>query len=137
MHSLLALLFPFFIAGCSTTPITFDTAKKVPEYHIYNDKYVGHEEGKETVYFIRGKGFEGSLCAHVIFIDNDKVCAIRPGEAIATSLTPGNHFFRLNLGIGLCPNESYSQSTYLAIGEPQTFRISTSQNKNVMLTRIE
>jgi hypothetical protein len=136
MRLILSILVSFVIAGCSTTPIKIEAAKPIPSVHIYNDKYINHEEGNEKVTIIRDQGFTGSGCSHTIFIDNDKAFDIQAGQAIVVSLKPGNHFFRLDLGAGLCPNESYSQSTYLALGGPQTFRISISSNMNIMLTRI-
>jgi hypothetical protein len=134
--TLLALL-AIMISGCSTTPIKLEAAKPIPPEHIYNKSYLNHKEGNEYIHIIRDQGFTGSACSHTIFIDNDKAFDIQPGQAISVSLEPGNHFFRLDLGAGLCPNESYSQATYLALGEPQTFRISISSNMNIMLTRIK
>jgi len=137
MRLALLALMTLIIAGCSTTPIRLESAKPVPAAHIYNKEYLEHKEGNEVVNIIRDQGFTGSACSHTIFIDNDKAFDIQPGQAISVSLNPGNHFFRLDLGAGLCPNESYSQATYLALGEPQTFRISISSNMNIMLTRIK
>jgi hypothetical protein len=114
-----------------------EAAKPIPKENIYNSEYLKHEDGNELVHFIRDRGFTGAGCSHTVHIDNDKAFAIQPGQAISISLKPGNHFFRLDLGAGLCPNESHSQSTYLNLGEPQTFRISTSSNFNLMLTRIK
>jgi hypothetical protein len=137
MPLILLVLLSLILAGCSTTQIKLEAAKPIPKEHIYNNAYLKHEEGNELVHFIRDQGFTGSACSHTVFIDNDKAFAIQPGQAISVSLKSGNHFFRLDLGAGLCPNESYSQSTYLNIGEPQTFRISVSSNFNLMLTRVK
>ena len=137
MRLILTLLGMCIITGCSTTPVRFEVANPIPQERVYAAKLIEPSPEKETVKFVRDLGFTGSGCTHTIFIDNDKAFAIRAGEAIAINLKPGNHFFRLDLGAGICPNESYSQSTYLTKGGPQTYRVSISSNFNIMLTRIQ
>ncbi|WP_290705331.1 hypothetical protein [Amphritea sp.] len=137
MRFILLVLGPILLAGCSTAQIPLEEAKLIPKEHIYNNTFLKHEAGNELVHFIRDQGLIGAGCSHTVFIDNEKAFAIQPGQAISVSLKPGNHFFRLDLGAGLCPNESHSKSTYLNLGEPQTFRISISSGGTLMLTRIK
>jgi hypothetical protein len=125
------------ISGCTTTPITIDVAKPVPEDRIFSNKYSVMDENKESVAFIRDKGLTGSACANTLYINGNKAFAIQPGEVIIVNLRPGNHLFRLDVGSELCSNESLSQPTFLNIGEPQRFRRSIGSNLKHMLTRIK
>ena len=137
MRLIVLALVPLLFAGCSVVEINLEAFKPIPHEHIYNSAYLKHEDGSELVNFIIDQGFIGSGCSHTVFIDNNKAFDIQPGQAISISLKPGNHFIRHDLGVGLCQNESYSQSTYLKLGEPQTFRISVSSSYNLTLTRIK
>jgi hypothetical protein len=135
--SLTLIILSLSIAACSTTPINYGSADPVPSEHIYDSKYLVQDADQEAVNFVRDKGFTGSACTHTVHIDNNRAFDIRQGQGITIYLEPGNHFFRLDLGAGMCPNESHSESTFIKLGEPQTFRISISSNFNIMLTRIE
>lgn len=137
VNRILLVLLSLIVAGCSTTQVQPGTEQPIPPEHIYNADYLIHKPGNEIVNFTRDQGMLGSACSHMVFIDNDKAFEIFPGQAVAISLKPGNHLFRLDTGRGSCPNETHSQETFLVLGEPQTYRISISSNFNLMLTRIK
>ena len=126
-------------AGCSTTPVSRQTAASVPPDRIYQPSYVGSAVSPTdaTVLFLRDAGFSGAGCSHDMFVDNVKVFAIRHAEQITIHIPAGQHFFRLETGGGLCPNIAASQQTTIAAGEHQVFRILLPSDGSLRLTRME
>ena len=126
------------LSACSTTPIAIDMAKEIPSERLYEASFVASDNinGKALVDFTRDSGFIGSGCSHTMYIDNVKAFAMHQGEGITVQLDPGDHFFRIELGAGICPNEAYSQNVSLKTGEHQAYRILTSSNFNLSFTRI-
>jgi hypothetical protein len=125
------------ISGCSTTPVSYEMAKQVSASKIHDKSLIKVGDEKEQIKVIRDRGVFGSACTHTIFVNNQKAFDIEPGEAITLSLEPGNHFFRLESGVGICPDASISESTFLKLGEPQSFRVSISSTGQIMLSRVE
>lgn len=125
--------------GCSTTPVSTQSAGPVPADRIYQSSYVGSatDAGHGTVVFLRDSGFSGGGCSHDMYVDNVKVFAIRQGEQITVHLPAGQHFLRLETGGGLCPNIAASQETTLAAGAQQMCRILLPSDGSLRLTRIQ
>lgn len=126
-------------SGCSTTPVSQQSAAYVPPDRIYQPSYVGPAGGPEdgTVVFLRDAGFVGSGCSHDMYVDNVKVFAIRHGEQITIHVPAGRHFFRLETGGGLCPNIAASQETTLLAGQKEVYRILLPSDGNLRLTRLQ
>ena len=133
----MAIAVVLILTGCSTTPISFDKAIPVPHNKIYDKSFISSDKEKEKIMIIRDQGLFGSGCTHTIFINNKKSFDLGYGQALMVALEPGNHVLRLESGVGICPDTSISESTYLKLGEPQTFRVSISSNGQIMLSRIE
>jgi hypothetical protein len=127
------------LAGCSTTPVTSQSALPIAMDRVYQPSYMGPaSSGSDaTVVFQRDAGFSGAGCSHDMYIDNVKVFAIRHGEQITIHLPAGQHFFRLETGGGLCPNIAASQETTLAPGAREAFRILLPSDGSLRLTRVE
>lgn len=127
------------LAGCSTTPVTQQSALPVARDRIYQPSYVGvaNSTSDATVVFLRDAGFSGAGCSHDMYVDNVKVFAIRQGEQIEIHVPAGQHFFRLETGGGLCPNIAASQETTIAPGARMTYRILLPSDGSLRLTRIE
>jgi hypothetical protein len=127
MRLALAVFLSIIIFGCTTTPTQVGEGKQIPEKRIYNSEYLSPHDGYEKVTFTRDKGFLGSACAFIIFVDNNKAFGLRQGNVVTTYLKPGDHFFRTESG---CRGVAVmSVSTILVKGEPQEFRISLSMQQ--------
>jgi hypothetical protein len=126
MRLALAVFLSIIIFGCTTTPIQVGEGKQIPEKRIYNSEYLSPHDGYEKVTFTRDKGFVGSACTFILFIDNKKSFGLRQGNVVTTYLKPGDHFFRIKPG---CGSPVLSVSTTLVKGEPQEFRISLSMQQ--------
>lgn len=128
------------LAGCSTTPVTEQTAEVVPASRIYQPSMVeaqrSQTSNKSSVVFLRDSGVFGSGCSHDMYVNNVKVFSIRQGEFIRLALTPGSYFFRLETGSGLCPNIATSQNTELKPGAEEAYRILLPSDGNLRLTRV-
>lgn len=92
---------------------------------------------KARVSFFRDTGFLGSGCTHEIYINAEKGFDIRQGEYIDLALDPGAYLFRLDTGVGLCPDISISQETTIKAGEKRAYRILLPSDFNLRLIRIE
>ena len=127
------------LTGCSTTPVTSQSALPIVMDRVYQPTYMGPASlgSDATVVFQRDAGFSGAGCSHDMYIDNVKVFAIRHGEQITIHLPAGQHYFRLETGGGLCPNIAASQETTLAAGSREVFRILLPSDGSLRLTRVE
>lgn len=127
------------LTGCSTTPVTQQSALPVAGDRIYQPSYVeiANSTSNATVVFLRDAGFSGAGCSHDMYVNNVKVFAIRQGEQIAIHVPAGQYFFRLETGGGLCPNIAASQETTITPGARITYRILLPSDGSLRLTRIE
>lgn len=128
------------MAGCSTSPVTEQTAKTIPADRVYQPEMLatpGSSKETATVAFLRDSGYYGSGCSHDMFVNNVKAFSIRQGEFVRLALPAGSYFFRLETGGGLCPNIATSQSSELKQGAHEAYRILLPSDGNLRLTRIQ
>ncbi|POA88058.1 hypothetical protein [Pseudomonas protegens] len=141
MRILIAGVALVLLAGCSTSPVTEQTAKPIPADRVYQPSMIavpGNEvTSGATVTFLRDSGYYGSACSHDMFVNNVKAFAIRQGEFVRLALPAGSYFFRLETGAGLCPNIATSQSSELKPGANEAYRILLPSDGNLRLTRIK
>jgi len=140
MRILMGALVVALLAGCSTSPVTEQTAKTIPADRVYQPEMVATSANAQeaaTVVFLRDAGVFGSGCSHDMFVNNVKVFSIRQGEFIRLSLTAGSYFFRLETGGGICPNIATSENTELKPGGHEAYRILLPSDGNLRLTRIQ
>ena len=128
--TLVTLILALTAAGCSTiptstTPITMQSGKPVPDVRIYLAELTVPSPGHTAkVSFLRDAGFLGGACTHKILVDGKTVFAIRAGEYQTLHLAPGQHSFAVEIEGGVCPAFSTSHSTVLSDGAEETYRIS-------------
>ncbi|OZI60111.1 hypothetical protein [Bordetella genomosp. 11] len=126
------------LTGCATNLVSRDKAKVIPADRLYEPTFVyrgGQEKAEISV--IRDSGFVGSGCLHRLWVDNVKVAALDPGEAIDLGLSPGPHFMRIEMGVGLCANIQISESFELKSGERRVYRVMTDSNFKLGFVRME
>lgn len=124
------------LVGCSTAPVAPGMALTVPADRIYSAAYLQPSaERTASIVIARDKGFSGSGCSHDIFLNNEKILAIRHAEAVTLHVAPGAYFLKLATGGGLCPNISTSQNLTLATGERQDYRVLLPSDGSLRLTR--
>lgn len=138
MKKIFFLSFAVALVGCSTVPVTTDSAKNLPMDQIYNSEYFSKQsQDQAKVTFLRDKGFTGGGCSHDIYVNNTKVFSIRPNEKGVIYLKPDYYIFRLETGGGLCPNIATSQETTLKPNAEAEYRILLPSDMNLRLTRIK
>lgn len=127
------------VAGCSTDPVTLQSAGHIPRDRIYQPNYFGaaNNASDATVVFLRDSGFLGSGCSHDMYINNIKVFSIRSNEQATIHLPATRYFFRLETGGGICPNIATSQESQLVPGARQIYRILLPSDGSLRLTRME
>lgn len=138
MRAFIGLVSLAVLVGCSTTPVSEDHARQIPPDRIYDRALTKTSSSEEsTVTFLRDEGFFGSGCSHVVYVNNRKAFAIRSGEGIRLHLAPGSYFFRLETGVGMCPNIATSQSSDLKPGAHEEYRILLPSDGSLRLTRVQ
>jgi len=141
MRKILTALALIALAGCSTSPVTEQTGKRIPSERIYQASMVDGDStvkpGMATVTFLRDSGFYGSGCSHDVFVNNVKAFSIRQGEFARLTLPAGSYFFRLETGSGLCPDIATSQNSDLKPGAAEAYRILLPSDGSLRLTRIQ
>lgn len=141
MKLLIGALALVLLAGCSTSPVTEQTAKRIPSERIYQASMVDGDSTARpdvaTVTFLRDSGFYGSGCSHDVFVNNVKAFSIRQGEFIRLALPSGPYFFRLETGSGMCPDIATSQNSDLKPGAVEAYRILLPSDGSLRLTRIQ
>jgi len=124
--------------GCSTVPVTAETAKLIAPERIYQkDVFSRQDEDQAQVIFLRDKGFTGSGCSHDIYVNNVKIFSIRSNEKASIYLKPDYYIFRLETGGGMCPNIATSQEAELKPKSMAEYRILLPSDMNLRLTRIK
>jgi hypothetical protein len=129
-------VFPVLLSACSTAPVAPGQARAVPSERIYVPAYLqASPERSATISIARDKGFSGSGCSHDIYLNQEKVLAVRQAETVQLHVAPGAYFLKLETGGGLCPNISTSQNVVLSAGEHQVYRILLPSDGSLRLTR--
>ncbi|MBB2495952.1 hypothetical protein [Aquipseudomonas ullengensis] len=139
LQKLLGLIAVALVSACSTAPVTEQTAVPVPSERIYQPSYFGTASNVAgaTVVFLRDSGLFGAGCSHNIYVDNIKVFSIRNGEQAVIHVPAGQHFYRLETGVGPCPNIATSQESSISGGAKQVYRILLPSDGSLRLTRVE
>ncbi|WP_122864369.1 hypothetical protein [Pseudomonas viridiflava] len=135
MHRvLLATVIVVSIAGCSSTPVDSDSAKRVPADRTF--AYQSIVPSGATLIISRDNGFWASGgCFVTVRIDGKKAARVNTGEVAKFQLKPGRHIVGIagdEEGSGLCAMQIgqpvKESATELVDGEIQKFRISGTQN---------
>ena len=92
------------VTGCSTSPISFDQAKPVPDSRVmaYGQKPAGPYG---TIQVSRDTGFVAGGCFVAIHVDGRPVARIDTGEAVSLFVPAGDHLVGLGADercSGLC-----------------------------------
>lgn len=139
MKMLLTAILSFAVlSGCATSMVPREKAKTIPSDRLYLSEliYRGEPESAEVV-LIRDVGIVGSACLHRIWVDNRKVAALDVGEMISLGLTPGSHFIRLEMGVGMCADMQVSESFNLLPGDKRQYRVMSDSNFKLALVRMQ
>jgi hypothetical protein len=134
---------PFLLAlavgACATSPVTENSAEKVPPSRIYEPSFAGPATSSTdgSMLFLRDSGMSGAGCAHDVFVDQVKVFSIKHNEQFEIHLPAGVHFVRLAMGTRICSAMTASLETTVVAHARQVFRIMVSIDSTVRLTRIE
>ena len=138
MSKLLFLLIAASVTACSTVPVSVNNARLIPSERIYQPAYFtrsSDDQAKVTI--TRDKGFAGAGCSHDIYANNVKMFSIRAGEIANIYLKPNDYIFRLETGVGLCPNIAISEDITLKPKMNVEYRILLPSDINLRLTRMK
>lgn len=120
------------MAGCSTSPVSFDQAKPVPVERVlaYGKKPTGPYG---TIQVARDTGFVAGGCFVAVHVDGRPVARIDTGEALSLYVPAGDHLVGLGAderGSGLCSwsGPLKEQSATLKAGQVKRFRIGGDTN---------
>ena len=125
------------LAACSTDAVTRESAQPVSPNRIYRADMLEPRLGSASVLFLRDSGMLGAGCTHDISVNGQKAFSIGAAEFAELRLAPGKYLFTLETGRGICPNVAASQTSELAEGAAETYRILTPSTGGVRLTRVK
>ncbi|MDH2077144.1 MULTISPECIES: hypothetical protein [Pseudomonas] len=120
MKGLLFILLPFFIAGCSTSPIPIDQAKPVPASRVF-----ALQQKKDSQLVVtRDSGIVGSELRFILHIDGKPAGEFHPGEVARFGLTPGKHVLGLGTWVLFGKSDIIESEIDIKPGETLRRRIS-------------
>ena len=115
------------LAGCSTSPVAFDSAHKVPSERVlaYGQKPPG---AHGTIQVTRDTGFVAGGCFVAVHIDGKPAARIDTGEAVSLYVPVGDHLVGLGgdeKGSGMCSRAGAlkEQAATLKAGQVKRYRI--------------
>lgn len=123
-----------FLAGCSSTPVDSNSAKRVPADRTF--AFQQDVPGGAVLVVSRDNGFWASGgCYATVLVDGKRAARINTGETVKFKLKPGRHIVGISGdddGSGLCALQIgqpvKETASELSAGEVQKFRISGTQN---------
>ena len=126
------------LTACSSVPVNTENAEFVPEKRIYKaEMFTKNQKDASRVTFLRDSGYFGSGCSHDMYINNQKVFAIRQSEQATVYLKPDFYIFRLETGGGLCPNIAISQEIDLKPNVEAKYRILMASDMMLRFIRLQ
>ncbi len=79
------------LAGCSSTPISTDSAENVPKERIYKDAPTAFKSNSGVIIVKRDPGLRGALCSDQVLLNGRPVADILPSEKIVLYVERGKH----------------------------------------------
>ncbi|WP_217639878.1 hypothetical protein [Vreelandella subterranea] len=109
------------LSGCSTSPVSSESANPVPDerLHAFQDK----GDGNARFVVTRDNGFFGSGCRTDTAIDGKHAAEIGPGETAGFYLKPGRHIVGIN-SRGVCMGGLKEAEFVAREGDETRYRIS-------------
>lgn len=92
-HYILCILVSVAVIGCSSTPISTDEARGIPNLHVFQKDLMQPREDYAKVIFLRDAGLIGSPIFYNVFLDGRPLAAMDVGEQLVIWLKPGIYSF--------------------------------------------
>lgn len=121
MKAIVLLVIVAMLSGCSTSPVSSESATPVPaeRLHAFQDQGDGGARFAVT----RDEGVFGSGCRTDTAIDGEHAAEIGPGETATFYLKPGRHIVGIN-SRGICMGGLKEAEFVARKGEVTRYRIS-------------
>lgn len=135
MKKLIGAFALLLVAGCSTSPVSVDTADQAKAANVYafQSKPAG-PSGSLTV--VRDSGFVGGGCDMGVYVDGRLVARIATKEKVTLLLPAGPKVVGAGIvGSGLCAanNDRREREISIRDGDRLNYRLFTSSNGDVDL----
>jgi hypothetical protein len=88
---LVPLLIPVVLIGCSTSPISTNSAHAVPANRVLAPGYLKPTSNSGLIIVKRDSGFLGSGCSSHVLVDGHLVANLAAGEKVSLYLSLGDH----------------------------------------------
>ena len=125
-----------FLCSCSTTQVSEAVAALVPSDRVYQTSFLSSGKDPARLTFVRDKGFSGSACKIVLYVNGQRAFSMGPAEKATIEVDPGEHLLRLESGLGsMCPNEYETKEIVVKAGDQRRYRFPVSSNFNIGFTR--
>ncbi|MGX8847709.1 hypothetical protein [Pseudomonas aeruginosa] len=135
MKKLIGAFALLLVAGCSTSPVSVETAApaKAANVYAYQSKPAG-PSGSLTV--VRDSGFVGGGCDMGVYVDGRLVARIATKEKVTLFLPVGSKVVGAGIvGAGLCGANTDRREREISIrdGDRLNYRLFTSSNGDIDL----
>lgn len=128
MKKILLLSLLIVLAGCSTEPVSPETAKEI-------SPMPGYQKSADTtaITIVRDKGYVASFCAITAFVNGRKLADLNTGEKVVAYLPPGEVIVGAGfVGKGVCHGAPKKEREFIIKpNSPRALRIFIDQSGNV------
>lgn|GEM_PF-3976452 len=121
-----------FVAGCSTTPVSYTEATPVPTERVLV-KQIARSSDSARVTVTRDAGLQGTPCNFRLFVDGHAVALLKNGERFDVWLEPGDHVFGARAD-GHCIGGTAETSVVLTAKRWKRLRISSGQDGTLQMS---
>lgn len=80
-----------FISACATSPVSSQTADRVPAGRVFDQARTTQSAGTYEVIVTRDRGMMGAACATEVYADGSRIANVRAGERVSLYLAEGEH----------------------------------------------
>lgn len=132
MQRLMCVAVMMALSGCATTPIPAEEADPVPIARLlaYQEALV---DGA-TLIVTRDRGFTGSTCNTVFFINGKPAAEIGAGERATFQVLPDKRNIIGVSGAGVCSTSLKEREVSIGIGDVARYRISIDATMSMDLS---
>lgn len=120
------------LAACATSPISDSEAREVPLDRLLTRQWQtpGNSTGQLTVK--RDRGYIGSACNVVVYIDGIALASLAPREKVLANLPAGQHVLSARAG-DHCGGGIAESAAIVEAGIATTFRVSYGGGGNLAI----
>ena len=129
---LLFVVIPFVACGCATTPVSSQTAERVPVERVFDQARTNPSAGTHELIVTRDRGMMGVVCATEVYADGNRIANIRTGERVSIYLAVGEHIVGVKPS-GACGGGTAQVEVRITPGKVTKLRVAAGQSGDIKI----